>query len=175
MKTRAAQKILIVCLPLLTLAVALWLVYSYRPFLIPGSSTAAEKSAPLPAKPGVRAKDYSQEDKRKRAEATSARTGPSTGPAPSKVLPKKEMKGTLDASAGDKEGPSVQDPEFKLQAIVWSEEPESRFAVVNGVIVRVGGKVEGVSIVEIGKDHVSFKSGERTWKMQMVTEVGEKP
>jgi hypothetical protein len=170
MRAWTVQKILIVFIPLLTLAVALWLVLSYRPFLIPESSTAAEKSTPPPSKPVVGAKAPFPEDKRIRTEATSPRAAPSNEPAPSKALPKKDMKGAPDSSADQKDGPQVQDPEFKLQAIVWSEDPESRFAVVNGVIVRAGGMIEGVSVTEIGKDHVSFKSGQRTWKMQMVTE-----
>jgi len=167
-KNWTAQRLLTILLPLLTLAVVLWVVFSYRPFLIPKSSTAAVKSNPVPSKPVVKTKEPVLEDRRRRSEAAS----PSTAPvkeerSPSKALPKKEKKGS---PAGPEEGPSAQDPEFQLQAIVWSDAPESRFAVINGVIVRAGGMIEGVSVTDIGRDYVSFKSGQRTWKMKMTTE-----
>lgn len=167
----SAQKLLIVLLPLLTLAIALWLVFSYRPFLIPGSSTAAVKSNPGPSKSGVRSNQPILEDRRKRSEAASPIVAPSKEErSPSKISPKKEKKESSDSSLVVEEGPSAQDPEFKLQAIVWSDAPESRFAVINGVIVRAGGMVEGISVTDIGKDYVQFKSGPRSWKMKMTTE-----
>ena len=170
-KSWTTQKVFIVLLPLLTLSVVLWVVFSYKPFLIPESSTSAVKSNPLPSKPLAKAKDPASGDRRKRSEAAS----PSVAPAkeersPSKSSPKKEKKGSPDSSTGQEEGPSLQDPEFKLQAIVWSDAPESRFAVINGVIVRAGGMIEGISVTDIGKDSVSFKSGQRTWKMKVTTE-----
>jgi cytoskeletal protein RodZ len=170
-KTWTVQKLLIIFLPILTLAVVLWVVFSYKPFLIPESSTAADKSNPIPPKPAVKAKDPILEDKRKRSEAASPVTAPAKEErAPSKSSAKKEKKGAPDSTPGQEQGPSAQDSEFKLQAIVWSDSPESCFAVINGVIVRAGGMIEGVAVTEIGKDHVSFKSGQRTWKMKMKTE-----
>jgi hypothetical protein len=165
------QKFLIVLLPLLTLAIGLWVVFSYKPFLIPKSSTAAVKSNPAPSKPVLKAREPALEDRRKRSEAASPSAVPSKEErAPSKTSPKKEKKAPADSPAGHEEGPSALDPGFQLQAIVWSDIPESRFAVINGVIVRAGGMIEGVSVTDIGKDYVSFKSGQRTWKMKMTTE-----
>jgi len=161
---------LIFLLPLLTLAIVIWVVFSYKPFLIPKSSTAAVKSNPSPVKQS--AKPPALDNRKKWSEAASPpgasltkeeRTTP-------RGASKKEKKGTADSAPAQQEGPSVEDPEFKLQAIVWSDVAESRFAVINGVIVRAGGKIEGVSVTEIGKDYVSFKSGQRTWKMKMMTE-----
>lgn len=164
------QRFLIVLLPLLTLAIGLWVVFSYKPFLIPKSSTAAVKANPAPSKPVLKAREPVLEDRRKRSEAASPSTVPSKEDrAPSKTSPKKEKKAPADSPAGHEEGASL-DPEFQLQAIVWSDIPESRFAVINGVIVRAGGMIEGVSVTDIGKDHVSFKSGQRTWKVKMTTE-----
>lgn len=170
-KNWTIHKLLMVLLPLLTLAIVMWVVFSYKPFLIPKSSTAAVKSTPSPSKPFAKAKQPAWEDKRKRSEAAS--TGASLANeerAPSRGTSKKEKKGTPASAPVQQEGPSVEDPEFKLQAIVWSEVPESRFAVINGVIVRAGGMIEGISVTDIGKDYVSFKSGQRTWKMKMMTE-----
>jgi hypothetical protein len=170
-KKWTAQKLLVGLLPLLTLAIVLWVVFSYKPFLIPKSSTAAVKSNPAPSKPVAKAKEPVLEDRRKRSEAASPSAASSKEErAPSKASLKKEKKATPESTAGQEEGPSAQDPEFKLQAIVWSDVPESRFAVINGVIVRAGGMIEGVSVTDIGKDYVSFKSGQRTWKMKMMAE-----
>lgn len=66
------------------------------------------------------------------------------------------------------EPPSQAPPVLELQAIVWSEDPESRFAVINGNIVRTNGMVEGVSVTEISHDAVSFKQGEKAWKLKML-------
>jgi cytoskeletal protein RodZ len=169
-KNWTTQKFLIVLLPLLTLAMLIWVLFSYKPFLMPKSSTAAVKSNPPPAKQS--AKPPALDNRRKWSEAASP-----SGASPTqeeRTTPrgasKEEKKGTADTAPAQQEGPSVEDPEFKLQAIVWSEVPESRFAVINGVIVRAGGKIEDVSVIDIGKDFVSFKSGQRTWKMKMMTE-----
>ena len=170
-KNWTTQKLLMVLLPLLTLAIVIWVVFSYKPFLISNSSTAAVKSNASPSKPSAKTKEPILEDRRKRSEAASPGASPANEePAPSRGAPKKEKKAAPDSAPAQKEGPSAEDPEFKLQAIVWSEVPESRFAVINGVIVRAGGMIEGVSVTDIGKDYVSFKSGQRTWKMKMMTD-----
>jgi hypothetical protein len=59
---------------------------------------------------------------------------------------------------------------YKLEAIVWSNNAESRFAVINGQIVRGGGAVGGLSVLEIGRDHVEVRSGGRAWKMRFTVE-----
>ena len=50
---------------------------------------------------------------------------------------------------------------FKLEAIVWARDPESRFAVINGKIVRAGGSMGGMTIKEVGRNHVTLESGSR--------------
>ena len=47
------QKVLVALLPLLTLGIIIWVIFNYRPFLIPESSTAAVKSTPSPSKPSA--------------------------------------------------------------------------------------------------------------------------
>ena len=170
-KNRTIQKLLMLLLPLLTLAIVIWVVSSYKPFLIPESSTAAVKSNPSTSKPTGKVERPTSEERGKRSQAAPPGVSPSKEErAPSKGASKKEQKGAPDAILGQQEGPSSANPEFKLQAIVWSEVPESRFAVINGVIVRAGGMIEGISVTDIGKDYVSFESGQRTWKMKMMTE-----
>jgi hypothetical protein len=119
----------------------------------------------------VKTKEPVSEDRQKRSEAATPGTAPvKEERSPSRALPKKEKKSTADSAPGPEESPSVHDPELKLQAIVWSDAQESRFAVINGVIVRAGGMIEGISVTDIEKDYVSFKSGQRTWKMKITTE-----
>jgi cytoskeletal protein RodZ len=171
-KSRFSQKLLLLLLPALTLAIALWVTFQYMPFLISKASTAPAKLSET-EKQGTMPKEAIPEDRRKRSEPASPEPAYARERnSPSKVALEKEKPSTVPAkpSLTQEEGPSVEDPEFKLQALVWSEVPESRLAVINGVIVRAGGMIEGVSVTDIGKDYVSFKSGQRTWKMKMMTE-----
>lgn len=62
------------------------------------------------------------------------------------------------------------DAKYKLEAIVWAESPESRFAVINGQIIRTGQSIEGISITAIAKDHVAVRSSGREWKMSFTVE-----
>jgi len=170
-KKWTTQKLLMVLLPLLTVPIVIWVVFSYNPSLLSSSSTAVLKSNASPANPSPERKEPTSEDSRKRSEAASpGASRANEEPAPSRGAPKKEKKAAPDSAPAQKEGPAVEDPQFKLQAIVWSEVEESRFAVINGVIVRAGGMIEGVSVTDIGKDHVSFKSGKRTWYMKMMAD-----
>jgi hypothetical protein len=62
--------------------------------------------------------------------------------------------------------PEIAQSNLKLEAIVWSNHVESRFAVINGRIVRTGGTVAGIVVTEIGRDYVNLKSGRQDWKMR---------
>lgn len=59
-------------------------------------------------------------------------------------------------------------PDLELQAIVWSENPESCSAMINGRLVRLGGEVGGFTVDEIGRNYVSVKSGFRSGKLRMI-------
>jgi pSer/pThr/pTyr-binding forkhead associated (FHA) protein len=59
---------------------------------------------------------------------------------------------------------------FKLEMIAWSENAKSRFAVVNGRIVRIGTAIEGAFVEEIGKAHVALRSEEQQWKIRIADE-----
>ncbi|MFH1487691.1 MAG: hypothetical protein ABII06_02200 [Pseudomonadota bacterium] len=59
---------------------------------------------------------------------------------------------------------------FKLEAIVWAMDPESRFAVINGQIVRAGGTLRGMSIKEIGRNHVALESDGREGRLKFRAE-----
>jgi len=53
---------------------------------------------------------------------------------------------------------------IEVQAIAWSEDPKSRLAVINGLILREGESIDNVIVMHIGKDAVVFKKGEEGWK-----------
>ncbi|HUT43613.1 MAG TPA: general secretion pathway protein GspB [Desulfobacterales bacterium] len=53
---------------------------------------------------------------------------------------------------------------IEVQAIAWSNDPKSRLAVINGLILREGESVDNVIVMHIGKDAVVFKKGEEGWK-----------
>lgn len=59
---------------------------------------------------------------------------------------------------------------FKLEAIVWAENESSRFAVINGQILRSGGSIDGLSILGVGKEHVSVRSKGRDWEMKFIAD-----
>jgi outer membrane biosynthesis protein TonB len=64
---------------------------------------------------------------------------------------------------------SAGDSKLKIQAIVWSNNPKDRLAMINDNIVRVGGIVEGLTVTYIGEDYITVKEGEeeRTLKFQL--------
>ena len=53
-----------------------------------------------------------------------------------------------------------------LQALVWSEQPEDRFAVINGSILREGSTIEGSVVARIEPDSVTMRSGGTTWNLK---------
>jgi hypothetical protein len=71
-------------------------------------------------------------------------------------------------SGAEAQTPSETHPVLELQAVVWSDDPESRFAVINGHIVRANGMVEGVTVMEISQNAVSLKQGAKEWNIKML-------
>lgn len=60
----------------------------------------------------------------------------------------------------------LTDGRLKVQAIVWSETPEDRMAVVNNRTVREGGTIEGFSVVGIGEEDIYVReSGSQVLKV----------
>ncbi len=54
--------------------------------------------------------------------------------------------------------------QIELQAIAWSNDPKSRLAVINGIILRERESIDNVIVMHIGKDAVVFKKGLEEWK-----------
>lgn len=53
---------------------------------------------------------------------------------------------------------------IEVQAIAWANDPKSRLAVINGLILREGESIDNVIVMHIGKDAIVFKKGEEGWK-----------
>jgi len=53
---------------------------------------------------------------------------------------------------------------IEVQAIAWSNDPKSRLAVINGLILRERESIDNVIVMHIGKDEVIFKKGSEEWK-----------
>lgn len=64
----------------------------------------------------------------------------------------------------------MDESRFKLEAIVWSSNPDSRFAVIDGRIVRSGGIVDDITITHIDRDYVAFRSSGGEGKLRFRVE-----
>ena len=56
--------------------------------------------------------------------------------------------------------------DLKLQAITWLNNPEKRFTVINGSIIRLGGMVDGFRLMRIEKDQVTVEKDNRKWLLK---------
>jgi hypothetical protein len=64
-------------------------------------------------------------------------------------------------------GSSATPPSLKVSAIVWYEDPSSRFAVINGTIVTEGAVIEGVKVVEIYPTRVRLLHNDQPFEISM--------
>jgi hypothetical protein len=180
-------------LPLL--GVGAWAVIQYKPWVSPGTSIPAvhseaskDKTNPAVVPPKSRRGTLSSLSV---SEKTPGQTGlprpkinEETGFVPSgdrafvpnadrslKSSPREVRQETQEAppTIRTQKSPSQSagEPDLKLDALVWSSNPRSRFAVINGQIVRAGETVRGASITEIERDHVALKSGSKTWELRL--------
>jgi hypothetical protein len=178
-----------VFIPVLVLGAIIGLAFAFKPFLL-GSNPffspvsqvhGEEQKAAGPPAPEQR-KESVQAPERAVQEHTAPRGStvvePSPGSSPVKDRPvvskKSSEAGPTHRDAGmlsplaETRPQAEPAPGLELQAIVWSDDPRSCFAVINGRIVRSGGMVDGVSVLEVGKDSVSLKLGDRTWTLRML-------
>jgi hypothetical protein len=169
------------------LGVGTWAAIHYKPWVKSGTTVAAvnsaakkEKTKPAVVTPNSRGEQRSplpaSEQKPRQAEIPrpKIREEPAVLPSPDrfqKSSPREIKRGKQeDPPAIQKKGTPSQPPgnsEFKLDALVWSSNPKSRFAVINGQIVRAGETIKGASITEIQRDYVALKSGNTTWELRL--------
>lgn len=109
----------------------------------------ATETGPAPSGPVRHAAASSKEPARR----------PETEPEAAEPPPPAE--GARAAAAPEPSAPAgrLDGGRFRLEAIVWSNNAESRFAVINGNILREGGTVDGVTITAIERNSVRIRSG----------------
>ncbi len=90
-------------------------------------------------------------------------------PASRKVIKEKSYQGNRTKTKSSRSAlpfKSAGSSGLKLQAIAWSSDSKDRIAVVNGRILREGSSIEGVLIIKIDKNDVSFQKGSEQWKQK---------
>ncbi len=98
------------------------------------------------------------------------KTASVSGAALSKISePKKNenISPRAQISAEPKRAKELDDPRLKLQALVWSGDPEKRLAVVNDRIVKTGGFVtDTITVTYIGSDYIAVREGNKEWEVK---------
>ena len=61
--------------------------------------------------------------------------------------------------------PNLADSNYTLQAIAWSKNPNERLAVINGLVLREGDGIEGITVTQIGTNEVIVKKESKLWKL----------
>ena len=61
--------------------------------------------------------------------------------------------------------PNLSDSSYTLQAIAWSKNPDERLAVINGLVLREGDGIEGITVTQIGTNEVIVTKESKLWKL----------
>jgi len=61
--------------------------------------------------------------------------------------------------------PNLADSSYTLQAIAWSKNPDERLAVINGLVLREGDGIEGITVTQIGTNEVIVQKESKLWKL----------
>jgi cytoskeletal protein RodZ len=69
------------------------------------------------------------------------------------------------ASEAKPSPPNLADSSYTLQAIAWSKNPTERLAVINGLVVREGDGIEGITVTQIGTNEVIVQKESKLWKL----------
>ena len=57
---------------------------------------------------------------------------------------------------------------LEIQALVWSPNPDSRMAVINGAILHAGGAIENMTVTHIGEDYIVVRKGGEELRVNFV-------
>ncbi|MGD8701220.1 MAG: general secretion pathway protein GspB [Desulfosarcina sp.] len=58
------------------------------------------------------------------------------------------------------------DPRIELQALVWAPQAADRFVVINNRLIKEGGSIDAITVVEIMRDDVLLSEGTDRWYEQ---------
>ena len=61
--------------------------------------------------------------------------------------------------------PNLADSRYTLQAIAWSKNPNERLVVINGLVLREGDGIEGITVTQIGTNEVIIQKESKLWKL----------
>ncbi len=96
-----------------------------------------------------------------------AKAEPVPPPRPAAVPRTARAVPTAPAASGEQETTERLDTSgFRLEAIVWSSDPEGRFAVINGSILRQGGTMDGATVTSIERNSVKLRSGNKAGEIR---------
>ena len=104
---------------------------------------AKQQPAPLPTTQVLR-------------KSATRRPSPESRPPKEKPSPEPEAKPSP---------PNLADSRFTLQAIAWSKNPNERLVVINGLILREGDGIEGITVTQIGTNEVIVQKESKLWKL----------
>lgn len=190
-RSRKRQKILGILIILCAIGLAGKLYIGSRQ----DSGNTASKSTPLsnapPEKAAEAAKRETQRIVAEKPQSTpepspkeaTAETTPSSTispppaddtPAPRIISPPAAAPGETDAMEGIPEmtvtetfsTPPADNAGLSLMALVWSQQPGSRFVVINGTIVHEGGSIEDSTVVRIEEEYAVMRTGGVRWKLK---------
>jgi hypothetical protein len=55
------------------------------------------------------------------------------------------------------------DPRIDLQALVWAPDAAARFVIINNRLIKEGGSVDNIVVVQINRDDVELADGSDRW------------
>ena len=55
------------------------------------------------------------------------------------------------------------DPRIELQALVWAPAAADRFVVINNRLIKEGGSIDDIEVIEINRDDVLLGEGTQRW------------
>ena len=68
---------------------------------------------------------------------------------------------------GQNTSSEIDEPRYILEGVVWASESKDAFAVINGKIVKAGGSVKGIKILEIGRRYVIIQDSRDDSKIKL--------
>ena len=83
-------------------------------------------------------------------------------PSPESRPPKEK---SSPASEAKPSPPNLADSSYTLQAIAWSKNPNERLVVINGLVLREGDGIEGITVTQIGTNEVIVQKESKLWKL----------
>ncbi len=121
---------------------------------VPPPVNARKPAPPLPTPPDIKPEPQITPEPVSRPDPVRTARPPTPKPIP---VPPQPRETAVRVSGADLN--------MQIQALVWSETPQDRFAVINGQIVREGSSFEGKSIAQIGWDFIEIRAGSKLYRL----------